>query len=232
MVEENRMAYFPDALGILDNLKEPPQYIQATGNSIMVSITLEGLNDLKGYTVVGLLDSGATTRFMSQRFVDKHGIEVEPLPSCGGSGLQRRWFPEQGRTHHPHCVPASVNARPCRNILVCSNGYHVIIGFNWLKQHNPEIDWQKQTIRFSRCPATCKRACLWEEWEEEDNASVKEGDCIFITKMYPEDILDEQDAEHLCAMGSVATKLAATAHEAKGAKTLEESVPTHYLEEF
>jgi hypothetical protein len=50
--------------------------------------------------------------------------------------------------------------------------------------------------------------------------------------MYPEDILDEQDAEHLCAMGSMATKLAATAHEAKGAKTLEESVPAHYLEEF
>jgi hypothetical protein len=50
--------------------------------------------------------------------------------------------------------------------------------------------------------------------------------------MYPEDILDEWDAEHLCAMGSVATKLAAAAHEAKGAKTLEESVPTHYLEEF
>ncbi|KAJ7658597.1 hypothetical protein B0H14DRAFT_3540549 [Mycena olivaceomarginata] len=42
--------------------------------------------------------------------------------------------------------------------------------------------------------------------------------------MYPEDILDEQDAEHLCAMGSMATKLAAAAHEAKGAKMLEESV--------
>jgi hypothetical protein len=108
----------------------------------------------------------------------------------------------------------------------------IIIGFNWLKQHNPEIDWQKQTIRFSRCPAACKRARLWEEWEEEDNADVEEGDRIFVMKMYPEDILDARDAEHLRAMGSVATKLAAVAHEAKGAKTLEESVPTHYLEDF
>jgi hypothetical protein len=100
-----------------------------------------------------------------------------------------------------------------------------------LRQHNPEIDWQKQTIWFSRCPATCKRARLWEEWEEEDNAEVEEGDHIFITKMYPEDILDKQDAEHLCAMGSMATKLGAMVHEAKGAKTLEESMPAHYLEE-
>jgi hypothetical protein len=66
MVEEIRTAYFRDALGILDNLKEPPQYIRATGNSMMVPMTLEGLNNLKGYTVVGLLDSGATNGFMSK----------------------------------------------------------------------------------------------------------------------------------------------------------------------
>jgi hypothetical protein len=53
MVEEIWTAYFPDTLGILDNLKEPPQYIRATGNSMMVPMTLEGLNNLKGYTVVG-----------------------------------------------------------------------------------------------------------------------------------------------------------------------------------
>jgi predicted aspartyl protease len=45
----------------------------------MVPMTFEGLNNLKGYIVVRLLDSGATNGFMSQQFVDKHGIEVEPL---------------------------------------------------------------------------------------------------------------------------------------------------------
>jgi hypothetical protein len=68
---------------------------------------------------------------------------------------------------------------------------NIIIGFDWLKQHNLEIDWQKQTIRFSRCSAACKRARVWEKWEEEDNADVEEGDCFFVTKTYPEDILDE-----------------------------------------
>jgi hypothetical protein len=41
---------------------------------MMVPMTLEGLNNL-----VGLLDSGATNRFISQRFINKHGLEVEPL---------------------------------------------------------------------------------------------------------------------------------------------------------
>jgi hypothetical protein len=56
-------------------------------------------------------------------------------------------------------------------------------------------------------PCCLQHTRLWEEWEEEDNTEVEEGDCIFVTKMYPEDILDERDTEHLCAMGSVATKL-------------------------
>jgi hypothetical protein len=50
--------------------------------------------------------------------------------------------------------------------------------------------------------------------------------------MYPEDILDKRDTEHFHAIGSMATELAAAAHEANGAKTLEESIPAHDLEEF
>jgi hypothetical protein len=61
---------------------------------------------------------------------------------------------------------------------------NIIIRFNWLKQHNLEIDWQKQTISFSRCSAAYKHTQLWEEWGEEDNTEVEEGDCIFMTKMY------------------------------------------------
>lgn len=34
------------------------------------------------------------------------------------------------------------------------------------------------------------------------------------------------------AMGSMATKLAAAAHEAKGEQTLEDSVPEHYLRDY
>jgi hypothetical protein len=201
---------------------------------MMVPMTFKGLNNLKGYTVVGLLDSGATNRFMSQWFVDEHRIEVEPLavavPVYNADGS----FNKGG--HITHIARMRLRMQDHAEIfsfVVTDTGKSdVIIGSNWLKQHNPEIDWQKQTICFSRCPAACKRARLWEEWEEEDNTDVEEGDRIFVTKMYPEDILDTQDAEHLRAMGSVATKLAAAAHEAKGAKTLEESIPAHYLEEF
>ncbi len=31
----------------------------------------------------------------------------------------------------------------------------VIIGLDWLHQHNPEIDWERGSLRLSRCPSTC-----------------------------------------------------------------------------
>jgi hypothetical protein len=150
-VEEIRTAYFPDTLGILDNLKEPPQYIRATGNSMMVPMTLEGLNNLKGYTVVGLLDSGATNRFMSQRFVDEHGIEVEPLAVVvlvynANSSLNKGG-------HITHVVRMWLRMQDHAKIFlftVTDTGKSdIIIRFNWLKQHNLEIDQQKQTIHFT-----------------------------------------------------------------------------------
>jgi hypothetical protein len=108
----------------------------------------------------------------------------------------------------------------------------VIIGYNWLRKHNPEIDWEKGELKFSRCPPACKRARLQEEWDEEDQEEIQEGDRVFITRIYSESALPQRDSAHIRAMGSVATKLAAAAHEAKGEQTLEGSVPEHYLRDF
>jgi hypothetical protein len=158
MVEEIQTAYFPDARGILDNLKEPPQYIRATGNSMLVPMTLEGLNNLEGYTVVGLLDSRATNRFMSQWFVDEHRIKVEPLavtvPVYNVDGSLNKG----GHITHVARMPLQVqdHAEIFSFAVTDTGKSNMIIGFNWLKQHNPEIDWQKQTLHFSRCPAACK----------------------------------------------------------------------------
>ncbi|KAF9797367.1 hypothetical protein IEO21_10882 [Rhodonia placenta] len=31
----------------------------------------------------------------------------------------------------------------------------VIVGLDWLREHNPEIDWEKGSLKLSRCPETC-----------------------------------------------------------------------------
>jgi hypothetical protein len=32
---------------------------------------------------------------------------------------------------------------------------NMILGFTWLREHNPEIDWQTKEVRMSRCPPQC-----------------------------------------------------------------------------
>jgi hypothetical protein len=125
---------------------------------MLVPMTLEGLNNLEGYTVVGLLDSRATNGFMSQWFIDERGIKVEPLAVAVPVYNVDSSLNKGGHITHVACMPLRVqdHAEIFSFAVTDTGKSNVIIGFNWLKQHNPEIDWQKQILRFSRCPATCK----------------------------------------------------------------------------
>jgi len=41
--------------------------------------------------------------------------------------------------------------------LVMDTGNHnILLGMDWLKAHNPNIDWAKNLIHMDRCPLLCK----------------------------------------------------------------------------
>ena len=33
---------------------------------------------------------------------------------------------------------------------------NLILGYNWLKDHNPKIDWEKGEVEMTRCPLRCE----------------------------------------------------------------------------
>jgi len=40
----------------------------------------------------------------------------------------------------------------------------LILGYDWLKDHNPKIDWEKGEVKMTRCPLWCEGGCaLWKE---------------------------------------------------------------------
>jgi hypothetical protein len=43
----------------------------------------------------------------------------------------------------------------------------VILGYSWLRHHNPNIDWNTGNLLFNRCPSQCGNH---QQWEEEANA--------------------------------------------------------------
>jgi len=36
------------------------------------------------------------------------------------------------------------------------NGTDMFLGHDWLVKHNPEVNWKNGTIKFTRCPESCK----------------------------------------------------------------------------
>jgi len=39
----------------------------------------------------------------------------------------------------------------------------LILGYNWLKDHNPRIDWEKGEVEMTRCPLQCEGGCALQK---------------------------------------------------------------------
>ena len=105
---------------------------------------------------------------------------------------------------------------------VADLGTHdLFIGHEWLKLHNPNIDWKTSEIRFDRCPKECDYIeDLRDPEADEENERVE---------LKPGDKLYALDMDAYLRKTNIATELAIKAAEGKVEKTLEEMLPPHYL---
>jgi len=39
----------------------------------------------------------------------------------------------------------------------------LILGYDWLKDHNPRIDWEKGKVKMTCCPLWCKGGCTYHK---------------------------------------------------------------------
>ncbi len=96
----------------------------------------------------------------------------------------------------------------------------IYLGHNWLKRHNPSVNWKMQSILFGRCSCAGNAFSLPDsdpddKWDEE----LKEGDTILAVSMEEELVI--------WAMHH-ANDLATTANAEKPKKSFVEMVPEHY----
>jgi hypothetical protein len=49
--------------------------------------------------------------------------------------------------------------------VTCLGKQSLILGYNWLCNHNPEINWQTKDVKMSRCPLQCS-TCRVEDKQE------------------------------------------------------------------
>jgi len=103
-----------------------------------------------------LVDSGCTYTEIDEQLVKEEKIKTEPMDrsfkvfNTDGmkNGEVTRFIPlEVEIDRHKEQIDA---------VVTDLNGTDMFLGYNWLVKHNLEVDWNKGTIKFTRCPRICK----------------------------------------------------------------------------
>lgn len=126
--------------------------------SLHLSIALFG--NYRNADTTALLDSGATGDFLNWNFVRKHQVTTELLPrripvlnvdgTKNGMGDITHTATLQMRVFERY-TPAGplFHSETIRFLITDIGREDVILGTNWLKDHNPEIDWKKEQVQMT-----------------------------------------------------------------------------------
>lgn len=111
-------------------------------------LTLQGR--LNNHPVTILIDSGATNDFVSQKFIKRTLLSTQAL-----SKPAKVIFGDGSSTSIKHQLTTAnlkIQQYQSNRTLVVApiNKYDIILGQTWLKQENPNIDWQKKTITIKK----------------------------------------------------------------------------------
>jgi hypothetical protein len=120
-----------------------------------ITIKIEYSND-QTYDVNALLDSGASSSYISLSFITKHGFTTKPLKNpihaSNADGSSNTHI-----TRKVQLVCHYLGHSSAEWLYVANIEVDVILGAAWLRSHNPEIDWRLGKVTFTRCPLTCLR---------------------------------------------------------------------------
>ena len=147
-----------DVVEALKELRKPKRYVQGTGGrKLTMRVIVTTLDDNHSHETQALLDSGCTGSCISRSFVETHHINtqklIRPIPVYNADGTLNRDGAITETVELRMIVQDHVERM---QFAVTDLGKtNIFIGHDWLKYHNPSIDWQKNTLLLDRCPHSC-----------------------------------------------------------------------------
>ena len=100
-----------------------------------------------------LLDSGATTTFISKKLTEKAGLTITkfpiPIPLLNIDGTSNN----AGKVTHYTTLQLAIGQHKTTTQFAITDidDQDVIIGIDWLRNHNPHINWRQGTITLHCC---------------------------------------------------------------------------------
>ncbi|QRW18525.1 Retrotransposable element Tf2 protein [Rhizoctonia solani] len=116
-----------------------------------------------------LIDSGATSSFLHPRTAESLRLPLIDLPSPRTVTMLNGSSPQAGKIWKKANLTFSLDGKKMtETFLICNTGSHAaILGLKWLDAHNPEIDWNAQTLSFPHTPP--EHVAIAEEEEADQN---------------------------------------------------------------
>jgi hypothetical protein len=155
------------------------------------------LTDQRKFNILSLLDCGATGCYLDEGFARAKDLFLEKLPRAIPVYNADGSFNMAG----PICYLTSLRIQIDDHAEVITFAVtnlgksDMILGFDWLRKHNPTVDWHTSCLLFNRCPTTCNMPqpqphSTPNRPPSEGNQPLhylEEGDCLWVTKIYEPD---------------------------------------------
>jgi hypothetical protein len=192
----------------LQELASPKQYIQGSGgNKLHMNVTLLPTRK-PAIQVKALVDSGSTGSCIHRQLVEEYNLPTKKLPRPILVYNTDGTLNQDGDIKETVTLRLLVQDHEEKITLAVSNigKADIFLSFEWLKNHNPSIDWTKSRLIMDRCPHTCRYITRVNELEEETEESLEQeetndektisfdkGDRLYIFDI--DGYLDSQPAE-------------------------------------
>jgi len=132
--------------------------LDARGTSLLLPVEIGTMDTSELHSVKALLDSGTTGSFIDRDFVRSKGMNTQTLSrnilvfNIDGSPN------EAGQISEVVDVVLQYKTHSERMLLAVSGlgKQSLILGYDWLKDHNPKIDWEKGEVEMTHCPLWCE----------------------------------------------------------------------------
>jgi len=129
---------------------------------IILLIEVSTTDTSEVHSVKALLDSGATGNFIDRDFVRTKGINTwsisRPIPVYNVDGSPNK----AGQISEVVDVVLRYKTHSERMLLAVFSlrRQSMILSYTWLKDHNPEVNWQTREVQMNRCPPRCEGYCM------------------------------------------------------------------------
>jgi len=139
--------------------------LDAQGTSLLLPVEIGTTDISELHSIKALLDCRATRSFIDRDFVYSKEINTRTL-SCNIPVFNVDSSPnEAGQISEVVDVVLWYKTHSERMFLAVSRlrKQSLILGYDWLKDHNPKIDWEKGEVKMTCCPLRCEGECALQK---------------------------------------------------------------------